>query len=660
MSYCLHPSCQQPQNPPETNFCQSCGAKLQPLLRNRYRIIRPISGGGFGRTFLAEDEDKLKEQCVVKQFVPQVQGTIALQKATQLFQEEARRLQQLGEHSQIPYLYAYFEQDSYLYLVQQLIVGQTLRQELEQQGVFNEQKIWEVLYDLLPVLRYVHEHYVIHRDIKPDNIIRRQIDGKLVLLDFGVAKHLATTAIAKPGTSIGSFGYASLEQMHDGEAYPASDLYSLGVTCFCLLTGLHPSQLWAEHGYNWVTDWRQYLNCAISQELDKVLDKMLQKDIHQRYQSVDEVLQNLHFQAPLLVSVTQPPPSALALQEPGKEKRDRHWQKPYNQEPSAPKLALINLFKNRLLVGGGILILGLAGYGYWQNQERIPTLTGHNDEVNTIALSQNGQEIVSGSDDQTIKIWNLNSQQLLRTLKGHSDWVYAVAISPDSQTLVSGSKDKNIKLWNLNTGQELRSLPTHESYVNSVAFSSDGQAIASGSYDKTIKVHNLKTEKSITLTGHSRAVLSVAFSPNAQKLVSASADRTIKVWDLNTGKELYTLTGHTGDVNAVAISPDGQLIASVSDDKTIKLWNLNTGAELRTFTGHKGDINAVAFSSDNQTIATGSDDKTIKLWNITTGEELNTLQGHSKAVFAVAFSPDRQKLVSGSADKTIKIWQIPH
>ena len=117
MIYCLHPSCEKPLNPYGTNFCQSCGTKLVSVLGNCYRIIQPLGGGGFGRTYLAEDQDKLKEHCVVKQLAPQVLGTKALRKATELFQEEARRLQQLGEHPQIPTLYAYFGQDNYLYLV---------------------------------------------------------------------------------------------------------------------------------------------------------------------------------------------------------------------------------------------------------------------------------------------------------------------------------------------------------------------------------------------------------------------------------------------------------------------------------------------------------------------------------------------------------------
>ncbi|WP_250122533.1 serine/threonine-protein kinase [Chroococcidiopsis sp. CCMEE 29] len=669
MSYCLNPNCQKPLNPLGTNFCQSCGTKIQLLLRNRYRIIRPLSGGGFGRTFLAEDEDKLNEPCVVKQLTPQLQGTNALQKATQLFQEEARRLQQLGEHPQIPTLYAYFEQDSYLYLVQQLIVGQTLRQELEQQGIFSEQKIWKLLTDLLPVLQFVHAHQVIHRDIKPENIIRRQSDSKLVLIDFGVAKHLTTTAITKPGTSIDSFGYASLEQMNSGDAYPASDLYSLGVTCFHLLTRIHPSKLWAEQGYSWLANWQQYLNTSISQKLTQVIDRLLQKDIHLRYQSVNEVIQDLNApaQPPIIpppVSLTQPPPSAIGLNQPFERKPlpiaepELLRSKPYKHQ-LFPTLAPAKLFKNRLLAGGIILLLGLAGYGYWQSIRNIPTLTGHSGEVNTIAFSPDGQNIASGSDDRTIKIWQLNSRKELRTLKGHADWVYAVAISPDGKTLVSGSKDNTIKVWNLNTRQELRILPDHKSYVNAVAISPDGQKIASGSYDKTIKIWNLNTGQISTLVGHSREVLSVAISPNAQQLVSASADRTIKVWNLNTGKELSTLTGHSGDVNSIAISSNSQLLVSVSDDKTIKIWNLNTGREIRTFTGHSGDINAVAISPDGQAIATGSDDKTIKVWNPITGEEINTLRGHLGPVYAVIFSPNGHTLVSGSADKTIKIWQLP-
>ncbi len=301
MVCCLNPDCQNPQNPDGNKFCTSCGAKLQPVLRSRYRIIKPLGQGGFGRTYLAEDIDKLNERCVVKQLAPTAQGSSALQKATQLFGEEARRLQQLGEHPQIPALYAYFEEDRRLYLVQQFIEGRDLKEELQQQGAFSEEKIWEVLNNLLPVLGFVHEHQVIHRDIKPQNIMRRSRNCLLVLIDFGASKELTATVMAKPGTSIGSNGYAPLEQMERGEAYPASDLFSLGATCFHLLTGISPFKLWVRSGYSWVGCWREYLKTPVSEKLGRVLDKLLQVNIERRYQSAEEVIGDLSSQT-LVVS----------------------------------------------------------------------------------------------------------------------------------------------------------------------------------------------------------------------------------------------------------------------------------------------------------------------------------------------------------------------
>ncbi|MEH2062129.1 MAG: serine/threonine-protein kinase [Nostoc sp.] len=665
MSYCLNPACNKPLNPDDTQFCLSCGTKVISLLRNRYRIIRPLGGGGFGRTFLAEDEDKLKEVCVVKQLAPQARGTSALNKATELFQQEAYRLQQLGEHPQIPTLYAYFREDDYLYLVQQFIPGQTLRQELKQQGTFSEDKIWEILRELLPVLKFIYEHQVIHRDIKPENIIHRsqpntnslyptRLGANLVLIDFGVAKQLTTIEMEQTGTSIGSYGYAPVEQMKLGLAYPASDLFSLGATCFYLLTAIPPYHLYMEEGYGWVAHWQKHLKFPISAKLERLLDKLLQKDIQHRYQSADEVLQDVQ---------SQPPITAIPQSPTGK---------PLSSEISlrkavSPKTVIqaqIRLPNKFLVWGAGIIFLsGLGGYFYWTWWQSLP-LTGHSGEVNSLVFKPilpNQEEILaSGSDDKTIKIWHLNTRRQTTTLQGHSDWVYAIAISPDGQTLVSGSKDKTIKVWNLNTGKEIRTLFGHSSYVNSVAISPDGQSIISGSYDKTIKVWNLNTGKEIrTLFGHSGEILSVAISPDGQTIVSGSTDNTIKIWNFNTGKEIHTLSAHSSDVNAVAISPNGDLMISASDDKTVKLWNLNTGKKLRTFVGHSADVNALAFSPNGENIVTGSDDTTVKVWSLYTGQVIRTFEGHTAEVYAVAFSPNGKTLVSAGKDKTIRIWQVP-
>ncbi len=335
MTYCVHPQCQRPENPPNTKFCLNCGSPL--LLKERYRAIKLIGAGGFGRTFLGVDEDRLKTPCAIKQFFPQTQNSAALSKATELFNREAVQLLKLGEHPQIPTLYAYFEQDKRLYLIQEFIDGDNLWQELQQQGAFSEAKVWQLLRELLPVLQFIHSQGVIHRDIKPENILRRQLGPQtptrvsaagpfretretLVLVDFGVAKQGTESQLAESGTITGTQGYAPLEQIWRGQAYPASDLYSLAVTCVHLLTAVPPHELFNPQTGEWI--WWQVLRQkggSVSDELRQILDRMLAEAVKDRYQSAAAVLQAVdggYSQTVTQVSlpVTQPPsPPATAI-----------------------------------------------------------------------------------------------------------------------------------------------------------------------------------------------------------------------------------------------------------------------------------------------------------------------------------------------------------
>ncbi len=320
MQVCQNPNCSNPFNPDINRFCNNCGFnKFGKLLRNRFRVLRELGVGGFGKTYLAEDADRLDAPCVIKQFFPQVQGTAALTKATELFKEEAKRLFELGEnHSQIPRLLAYFKQGSSLYLVQEFIEGETLLTQLKRQA-YTEKQIWEVLADLLPVLQFIHQRNVIHRDIKPENIIRRQSDRKLVLIDFGGAKQVTQTSLARQCTGIYTIGYAPIEQI-SGYISPASDLYALGATCVRLLTQCLPildanGNLY-DHiydGYNAQWLWRERLkeiNVTISDKLGQVLDKLLKHLARERYQSAAEILQELHF------NITSVDPTILVIPQP--------------------------------------------------------------------------------------------------------------------------------------------------------------------------------------------------------------------------------------------------------------------------------------------------------------------------------------------------------
>ncbi|BAY24675.1 serine/threonine protein kinase [Calothrix sp. NIES-2100] len=289
MSYCLNPRCPKPENSDDTKFCLTCGSKL--LLKERYRAVKPIGQGGFGRTFLAVDEDKpSKPRCVIKQFYPQAQGTNTVQKAAELFTQEAVQLDELGQHPQIPDLLAYFTQEDRQYLVQEFIDGKNLAQELVEQGAFNEVQIRQLLNDLLPVLQFCHARQVIHRDIKPENIILRASDRKLVLVDFGASKSATSTSLNRTGTSIGTPEYVAPEQIR-GRAIFASDIYSLGATCIRLLTERSPFDSYDTNNDTWI--WQQYLKTPVSNELNQILKKMLESIPVRRYQTADEVIKDL-------------------------------------------------------------------------------------------------------------------------------------------------------------------------------------------------------------------------------------------------------------------------------------------------------------------------------------------------------------------------------
>jgi WD40 repeat protein len=294
-----------------------------------------------------------------------------------------------------------------------------------------------------------------------------------------------------------------------------------------------------------------------------------------------------------------------------------------------------------------------------ESQKPIATLTGHSSSVLSVAFSRDGLTLAAASADKTIKVWNLQSQKPIATLTGHSREVNSVAFSRDGLTLASASADKTIKVWNLQSQKAIATLTGHSREVNGVAFSPDGLTLASASADKTIKVWNLQSQKAIaTLIEHSREVNGVAFSPDGLTLAAASADKTIKVWNLQSQKPINNLTGHSNSVNSVAFSPDGKTLASASADKTIKVWNLQSQKPIATLTGHSSYVNGVAFSPDGKTLASASADKTIKVWNLESQKPIATLTGHSNSVNSVAFSPDGKTLASASGDNTIKVWHL--
>jgi serine/threonine protein kinase, bacterial len=275
--------------------CAACGSNLK--LRNRYRASRPLGKGGFGATFLAADEGLPGfPSCVVKQLRPNTQSASVMKMARELFEREAFTLGKIGSHPQIPRLLDYFEEDSNFYLVQEFVDGETLKQEFERRGAFNEIEIRKVLSEIFPALGFMHENGVIHRDIKPANIMRRKQDGQLVLIDFGAV----SSQVNKPSEdddpsglltnfAIGTPGFAPPEQMAMRPVY-SSDLYATAMSCLYLMTGRSPKDL-PHDPYTGEINWKSQVK--LSDRLRVVFEKLLQQSVSQRFRSAEEALRAL-------------------------------------------------------------------------------------------------------------------------------------------------------------------------------------------------------------------------------------------------------------------------------------------------------------------------------------------------------------------------------
>ncbi len=735
MSYCINPCCPRPADPLNVNnrICRQCGSEL--VVAGRYRIVKLLGTGGFGQTFEVDDRGFSKVLKVLTEQNPKA-ITLFKQEAAVLQRLKHPGIPSVEPGGYFTFIPRYSKSPVHCLVMEKIQgenleewLGSRHNQPITQEQAVG----W--LLQLTEILHQVHNQQYFHRDIKPANIMLRdpsQIKAlgteQLTLIDFGSARevsgtYLAKMAVGQQGTVISSKGYAPPEQ-ENGKPVPQSDFFGLGRTFVQLLTGKHPLNF-----YDPLNDelrWRQAAP-HISPKLADFIDELMARLPGKRPQTTEVILQRLaeldlilhcpgkrrgsftgsnssnrilakleQWKMQLVlgggavlfgaVAVTQvnlyrfglsPLGNAGAVVEQSASEVTRD-SVPVPKDISDPS---VNPSVNSALIKTGQGIISRSTQpGNRQLSSTLAvntiklsnTLTGHSQDVRSVAVSPDGMAIASGSFDGTIKIWNLETGALIRTLTGHSDageMVSSVAIAPNGTLLASSSNGYGgtIKIWNLSTGELIYTLVDQPSGISSIAISPDSQLLASGSEEGNIQLWKLDSGEPLGIfSGHLGTVFSVVFSPDGKTLASGSQDGSIKLWAIANQPsesglvqtENQQLSGHVGTVFSVAFSPNGKMLASGSADNTIKLWDLSKGQEMRSFSGHAGTMFSVAFSPDGNTIAGGTLTGRIKLWNLASGELVETLSGHSRWVESIVFSPDGDRLASGSGDRTIRIWGI--
>ncbi|MFQ4140463.1 protein kinase domain-containing protein [Nodosilinea sp. PGN35] len=619
-TFCTNPACPQPNNGDRARVCTACGGPLP--VADRYCCQQLLGQGGFGRTYLALDErGQPPAVCVVKQMT--WAGGDERGERRDRFHREADRLATLGQHPQIPALLDVIDGAQGQFLVQEYIPGPNLDQLMQKASESGgEALVQRVLYELLPVLAYIHGHRVIHRDIKPANIVAPPAPQPLVLVDFGSAKAVSgAEPLKQTATVIGSAGYAAPEQAL-GKAVFASDIFSLGVTCLHLLTGLHPFDLYSVSDDAWV--WQSYLTSAISPALARVLDRMVNRRLPERYGTAQAVLADLRWSGLVLGDRPAFPTPAQA------------------QSSGQPRGAAPVWEQRFALSLPGIVANGLA-------------------------ISPNGRAIATACADGTVRLWDCTNGAAIHTFRrslgllgpGHRGVVNAVVFTPAGDAIVSGGEDSQLIRWSLETytGQQL---PVSGWQISALAWAPPGDTLAVGSGDGRIYLWPLDQsaeQKSSpkTLVHHQDRVTALAVNGRDNLLVSGGRDRTLRLWSLPSGRLSRTLSAPAAAITALACHPHDGSIVSGDQRGHVQVWRSENPEVGLVIHRAPSPVTALAISPSGDWLAIGAEDGQLTLMNLQ-GLGFTAALRHAWSVRAIAFTPDSRMLVSTSADETIRFW----
>jgi serine/threonine protein kinase len=632
-----------------------------------FEVVEVIGRGGMGIVLRAFDPC-LERHVALKVLDPEMARD---EMARKRFCREARAAAAVTHENVVAIHQVEIEETRDLpFLVMQIVTGESLEERLERQGPLDLQEILRIGAQTAHGLAAAHAQGLIHRDVKPANILLEKQFDRVRITDFGLARAVEDVKLTQTGFVAGTPLYMAPEQARGEPLDHRTDLFSLGSVLYAMCTGKPPFTGSTPYAVlRQVTDDPpppiRESNPSIPDWLVEVVERLHAKKPEERFQSAAEVAELLSLRLAQLSTEKAPKKqgrSGARGRSSSQSSRGRMgpWL-PFAVGVLAGALGMFVVAVAPRLIWPGPLAAVLPGEG--SGKENLPpplaTLTGNAGPIWSVAFDPNGNALAVGLDDGTVKIWDLEAGRVRATLNAHAGPVWSLALTSDGGRLATASDDGTVKLWDTAALRDPKVLKP-EAGVRTLAFAPDGKTLLTGARNGKVSILDLDTGKeSVTTKGHNGVVVAVAFSSDGKTAASASGDKTVKLWDAATGQEQVTLQGHQGGVYGVAFAPDGKTVATGSWDHTVRVWDASTGNQQVVFNGHSQDVWAVAFSPDGRTLASAGEDRTVKLWDLGAGKEVATFKGHTGTLYTVAFSPKGDRIASGGRDGTVRLWSRP-